>query len=375
MAFDLKNAVIHYFEKNKGSTEIPKDKIVRKKPFDPKITTLIALAEGIHSLLGKKGNNVVWGQFDNNARQGNFPASTETFVLSTSADNFETLTNTALDELMNQAALEGFATGGHTLFAHYTSDSIPYMLIANIKQRNGLALDSNYIPIESVDIDMSKVLQACRINLARYSETLNLAEDQMDPTEGSDKTYLCFISKGRDSEASAYFIKALGCTPGIASTRATNNAIDIIEDYFRNNETLKPYSSHAKDNVIAYLTSKLEAGEKATLNGLHLAACGAIPPDKTDLTEKLDLLVDHLNNEESKIPDEFTVNKGILEKRTKIKGKSTKWAVQFDRSALSTSVDSIICYNSNEGTLTFSDIPTDMKESIEAEISSRQGQH
>lgn len=370
MAFQLIHVVIHSFEKEKGVTTVDKSKTVIKPLFDPKIGTLTSLTEGINSLLGKKGNNVVWGQFSSDNREGLFPEENQKFTKNINAANFETLTHVAVNELINQASDEIFATGGHTLFAYYISDAIPFILIANIKQRDGLRLGADYIPITSVDIDMSKVHQACRINLARYSESVFDDSDDEEACE-ADKTYLCFISKGRDSEASAYFIKALGCTPGIASTRATGNAIEVIEDFFRDNTDLAPFSAQAKDNVIAYLSKKHKDNEKATIQGLQTAASSAIPPELSDLAEQLETLSEVLNSEDSKVPEEFSVSKTILDKKTKIKGKSNRWSAQFDRSALGTSIDSVICYNEADGKLTFSDIPEDMKKHIKAEIISR----
>ena len=371
MAFELIHAVIHSFEKEKGVTTVDRSKTVIKPLFDPKIGTLTSLAEGINSLLGKKGNNVVWGQFSSDNREGLFPEENQKFTQNITAANFESLTHVAVNELIDQASVEIFATGGHTLFAYYMSDAIPFVLIANIKQRDGLRLGVDYIPITSVDIDMSKVHQACRINLARYSESVLDNNDDNDEDCDADKTYLCFISKGRDSEASAYFIKALGCTPGIASTRATGNAIDVIEDFFRDNENLAPFSTQAKDNVIAYLSKKHKDNEKATIQGLQSAASSAIPPELSDLAEQLETLSEVLNSEESKVPEEFSVSKAILDKKTKIRGKSNRWSAQFDRSALGVSIDNVICYNESNGTLTFSDIPDDMKKHIEAEIKNR----
>ena len=59
MAFKLIHAVIHSFEKEKGTLAIDNSKTVRKDLFDSNKPTVISLAEGINSLLGKKGNNVV----------------------------------------------------------------------------------------------------------------------------------------------------------------------------------------------------------------------------------------------------------------------------------------------------------------------------
>ncbi|MBD8804579.1 nucleoid-associated protein [Pseudomonas syringae] len=370
MAFNLIHAVIHSFEKEKGSNGVDVSKNVIKPLFDPTIVTVTSLAEGINSLLGKKGNNVVWGQFGTENREGRFPDKIEEFTKNITAQNFESMTRIGLNELVQQASVEIFATGGHTLFAYYMSEAIPFILVANIKQRDGLSLGPDYVPINSVDIDMGKVHQACRINLARYSAS-TFGVDANDEDADTDRTYLCFISKGRDSEASAYFIKALGCTPGVASTRATANAIDMVEDFFRGKADLAPFSSQAKDNVIAYLLKKHQDNEKATLKGVQAAASFAIPAELADLVEQLEALSDGLNDEASRVPEEFTVNKGVLDRKTKIRGKSNRWSAQFDRIALGNSVDSVIYYNEEQDTLTFSEIPEDMKKHIKTEIKNR----
>lgn len=388
MAFELKHAVIHSFEKTKHSSEIPPNKIVKKPLFNIKLNTVQSLVSGIHLLLGKPGNNVVWGQFADNERQGRFPKNTREFVSLNDADTFEKLTHVALDELIDQAKEEALATGGHTLFASYINDSIPFLLVANIKQRNGLRLGDDYVPIQSVDIDMSKVQQAARINLARLSETIAHSESASEgdkssicETENSEKTYLCFISKGRDSEASAYFINALGCTRGIASSRATANAIDAVEDYFRGIEILRPYALQAKENVIAYLKRKLEEANeklgngKATLRGVQQAAASAIPAEKSDLIEALDELPEHLNDEKNQVPEEFTVNSAALNKKIRIKGSSSRWAVQFERGALGATANSTVWYIAEEGKLVLSEIPDILKNVIDKELRHRETQN
>ncbi|QGZ31474.1 nucleoid-associated protein [Stutzerimonas stutzeri] len=384
MAFELKHAVIHSFEKEQYSTEVDLKTIVKKPLFDVSLPTVQSLVSGIHTILGKPGNNVAWGQFAQTGRQGPFPATANSFVSSYDAAAFELLTHVALDELVEQAKQETLATGGHTLFASYIYNSVSFLLIANIKQRSGLRLGDDYVPIESVDIDMSKVQQAARINMARLSEAINATENpdegdtpEENPDDPIDKTYLCFVSKGRDSEASAYFINALGCTPGIASSRATNNAIDAVEDFFREDESLRSYALQAKENVIAYLQKKLEdlgdgtGNGKATLRGVQQAAASAIPAERADLVEALDNLTEHLNNEANQIPEEFSVHSQALNKKIKIKGVSNRWSVQFERGALGTTANSAVWYNKEEGKIILSDISDKLRKLIEAELNKR----
>ncbi|WP_337058767.1 nucleoid-associated protein [Pseudomonas sp. USHLN015] len=372
MAYELKFAVIHSFEKAQHTIVVRRDTIVEKPLFDVKIPTVQALVTGIHELLGKPENNVIWGQFSD-SRPGPFPNTVKSLLTTPNAKNFESLAKTALHQLIGQAKEEPLSTGGHTLFAHYISNSIPYLLIANIKQRNGLRLGEDYIPIESVDIDMTKVQQAARINLSRLSESLlpTTFEGDENIEENNDRTYLCFISKGRDSDASTYFIKALGCEKGVASGRATNNAIDVVEAFFRGIPELRPISPQAKENVIIYLRERLEKKEKATLRGVKAAAASAIPAEIADHATFLDSLDEQLNNEENRVPEEFTVNKVVLNRKTKIKSIANRWTLQFEKGALGTTANSTVFYNENEGTITLKDLPPKLIKDIAKEIKDR----
>lgn len=403
MAFFLQQAVIHRFEKEKSSLIVPEEKIVKKELFDPSIPTVISLVSGINTLLGKVENNVVWGQFSESSRQGNFPKTVTNLVTDPTASNFKELASIGLDELVSQSSDKAFATGGHTLFAYYISNSIPYLLVAIIKERHGLRLNQDYIPEESVDIDMSKVKQAARINLSRYSEYLQsqaLAGEQVegldeidepalllgasedaDPDDDAsvesevedpnERSYLCFVSRGRGSETSEYFVNALGCKKGVASKRATNNAIDVVAGYFRNDPEIKPFANDAQERVIRYLKGKLETKQKASLEGVAAAAKGAVPAEHADLVAHLDGLIEFLNDESRQVPHEFNVNKSVLDRRTKIKAKSLRWELQFEKGALGISSNSEIWYERSTGKLTITKLPADLEEEIISELDSR----
>lgn len=380
MAFELKHAVIHSFDKDRTTVEVPKEKIVKKPLFNTKLPTVISLVNGIHTVLGKVGNNVVWGQFSGDGRQGKFPDQVSGFVKDQTPDFFKSLTEVALDELVNQAKDKPLATGGHTLFAYYINDAIPFLLVANIKQRSGLRLGEDYVPVESVDIDMSKIQQAARINLSRYSEyILDLEKkdqnqdveliDEADKPE--ERSYLCFVSRGRDSEASEYFVNALGCKKGVASRRATNNAIDVIADFFRGEPELRPFALEAQERVTRYLKGKLDTKQKANLVGIFEAAKGAVPPEKAELIELTEKLVDVLNNEENQVPEEFTVNKAVLERKTKIKVKAPRWELNFEKGALGETANSEIWYDSSNKKLVITQISKELLDIIDSELSSR----
>lgn len=377
MAFELKHAVIHSFEKDKHAALIDPMKVIKKPLFEVGKPSVIKLVSSIHALLGKPGNNVVWGQFSEQGRQGEFPPEVSKYIYDTSAERFEALTHTALDELMKKSLTEALSTGGYMLFAQYINDNIPFLLVTSIKQRDGLRLNADYIPEETTDIDMSKIQQAARINLSRLSEFLNpepeepeVSEEEREQLEmEKEKTYLCFISKGKASEAAGYFVEALGCERGVASARATRNSMDMVELFFKNREPLKTLRVAARENVVRYLQQKIEDDQHATLEGIHAAAMSCIPPERAELAGYVAELREFLNDEENQVPEEFSVNKVALNQRIKIKGDSGRhWALLFEKGSLGTTENSKICYHRETRKIVLSEPSEKMCRAIEVAL-------
>lgn len=375
MAFNLYYAVIHSFEKEQYKKGINPKKTVIQPLFDVTKAAAIKLVQDIHVLLGKEKNKVYWGQFSNKKRDGRFPDEIRKHLKLPSSKLFETLSHVTLEELANQAKDELLATGGHILIAQYNSEGRNFLLVTNIKEKDGLRLGKNYEPIESSNIDLSQILQAARINLDRFKQVESTPEKPM-PDE-LDKTYLCFISKGK-ADASKYFVEALGCEKGITSARATRNAIDCTYNHFKDNEHLSPYKKQAKEHVIRYLKSKLEKTEsnsdnKASIEGIVNAAKSAIPPEKSELQHEVESLRTELNNEENQVPDEFSANPAEIKKRTKIKGSTAHWDLEFEASSLGDSANSSVFYDRIQKTVTLSSLPDLLIKKIENQLDEEQG--
>lgn len=367
--FELVHAVIHSFSKEPQTNVVTKE-VKKQELLDSQMDSVISLVETLNGLLGKPGNNVVWGQFAEDGRQGQFPEATARYLeLLEDPREFLSLSHLTLDELSRQAREEFLATGGHVLVSMYRQNGVPFLLVASIKQRDGLRLDENLVPIGVSEIDLSKIHQAANINLHKFHQVKD-CEQQADDIE-VDKTYLCFISKG-DKEASGYFVVALGCTKGIASARATRSAIDLVDSYFRANDDLRPHRQRAKENVVNYLKRKLAEGESAVLDEICRGAVQAIPADNAqDVQRHHEQLLGHLNNEENKVPDEFSVNSTALNQRIRIKGKAPRWDVQFDKAALGDTPAADVWYDEENGKLVLSNVPEELVKKIIKEIRER----
>ncbi|MFJ2467586.1 nucleoid-associated protein [Pseudomonas sp. NPDC087615] len=373
----LRTAIIHSFKKL-AKTSFISDVVKKEVVLNTENPALQFLVNGIHGLIGKEGNSVVYGQFANDERQGPFPRRfTEFVAVQDDEANFIELTHLAMDQLVEQAGHQVLSTGGHILCAQYSSGASNFFLVASMKERGGIQLDENYVPKEIQEVDLSKVQQAARINLGSFVAIQAMAAaapipetPESETAEEADSTYLCFISRGRDSQASDYFISALGCAKGVASGRATKNAIDNVAKFFRDNKSLKSFGYRAKEAVIKYLEVQLAAGKSARLDSIVHAAVAHVP---ADLVDEIAGLKDYLNSEKNKVPDDFTVNAKTLKEKTRIKGDASNWSLQFERGALGKDPAADVYYDEGRKKLTLSNMTTELIDVIEKELLARNG--
>ncbi len=373
----LKTAIIHSFKKL-AYTEYVSDVVKKDVVLNTENPALKLLVEGINGLIGKEGNSVVYGQFANDGRQGPFPERFGAFIdQKNNTDQFVALTHLAMDQLVLQAGSRTLATGGHILCAQYTSGASDFFLVASIKERGGIQLDENYVPKEIQEVDLKTVQQAARINLGGFvrvtADAQAVGEDAAEEDEDAeeiDSTYLCFISRGRDSQASDYFISALGCAKGVASGRATKNAIDYVDRFFRDKKALKPFAYKAKEAVVKYLQDRLVDGKSARLDAICHVAIQSVP---AELVDEIAGLKDYLNDERHRVPEDFTVNPKSLKAKTRIKGDAASWSLQFERGALGKEATADIYYDETRKKLILSNLTQELIDVIEKELQARAG--
>ncbi|MCJ8176432.1 nucleoid-associated protein [Pseudomonas viridiflava] len=374
----LKTAIIHSFKKS-AHTDLVSDVVKKDIVLDTQNPALVSLVEGINGLIGKEGNSVVYGQFAEDGRQGPFPARFSAFTdVCNDEPEFIALTHLAMDQLVEQAKEQILATGGHILCARYASGASEFFLVASIKQRGGIQLDEDYVPTAIQEVDLKTVQQAARINLLKFASVtaaaLDVAPENADAdaenAEEVDSTYLCFISRGRDSKASDYFISALGCAKGVASGRATKNAVDHVSRFFRNKPELKAYAYRAKEAVVRYLQDRIADGKSARLDAICHAAIQHVPPN---LVDSVAGIKDYLNDEKHRVPEDFTVNAKSLREKTRIKGEAASWSLQFERGSLGQEATSDVYYDEGRKKLTLSNMSQELLDLIEKELQARVG--
>lgn len=361
MTIEYKHVVIHHLRKEpKQPIQLP---VIKRVTLNSESDSVRKLVEGVLNLYGTKDNNAIFGTFANTLEEkGFFPGKFEEFRQSRQIDtDFIALTETAMNSLQAKAGDVNFASGGYILFASYVSDNKPFLLVAMIKQREGIQLNDNLEPIGVKELDLSKLHQAARINIERY-----LAHENADKEDKEQFSYLSFVSPRSNQSASGYFIKALGCSGGVAASRATDTACKEMSKFFRSKPELKDKAPDLKADVFSYLRECYSEQRAATINDLTSVARKHLPADYDD--EKRTLLeqelAEYLNSENVQLPKEFRVHLATINKHAKVKIKAANWQIQFEKHALGDDENAEIWFDKVNSRLVINNLSAEIKSAI-----------
>ncbi|MBC7490062.1 MAG: nucleoid-associated protein [Glaciimonas sp.] len=349
MTVQIRHCVIHGF--NKEQREDATDIVKKTDLLDVALPAVQTLVAGIAELLGKRANSQAWGRFGSDSRQGTFPLGFANYVaILDDPEKFLGLSHLAVDQLVSEANKEQLSTGGRILFSVFDDDAAgPIFLVAMIKQKGGVLLNDDFVPIGIIEVDMGKLHQASQIRIQHFiaDQAVEFEDDE------ADRNYLSFLSPRASSQTSRYFIAALGCIVGITSAKATDQLFVAVEALFDTNNDLKEYRKQAKARIVEYLQKQLDSNQTASLDDICVVLKHVV---RAEHASHLDDVLPYFNGPKYKIPDEFIVHGRNLKKQSRVTLKSERLAVEFEPSDLGVTQDAKLCYNKNQKTLTISNL-------------------
>lgn len=361
MGIIIHRVIIHELikEQHKPFEAVDKKKVVL--PTDNVV--VLKLLQGVTGLYGRRNNSAHYGTFLDGAKAGYFPpAFKDYFDLSQPKDDdFIKLSHTAMDELERSAVSTPAASGGYILAADYESEHGRFFLIAMLKKKAGIRLSEQLVPETVQELDLNSLHQAARINFERFGQYKTAK-----PEEKAEINYLSFVSPSTNKSTAGYFIKALGCSKGTASAKATELVIIESSDFFKTKPELKPVRVKFKIELTTYLTECAKLGKSATLSKVETIARKYFPEDDHQKADEwAEELYARLNGEKNAVPNEFPVSSTVLKKHTYIKHKAEKWDINFEVNALGITSDAEIQYDKQGAKLIIRHLPADMREKIE----------
>jgi nucleoid-associated protein len=359
MPIEIRHSVIHGFTKEAGEPVAHVDK--KDRLLDNTLPSVFSLVQGMVTLLGKKESSQIWGRFGNNGREGPFPARFAGYVADIdSVDGFLALSHMAVDEIARAAQAQQASTGGHILCSTFDDEEgSTRVIVAMIKQRSGLQLDGDLIPINIIEIDMSKLHQAAQIRVGEFLRAPAQQGDRVDDEdeEEADVSYLSFVAMRADRGSSAYFVNALGCEVGVSSTKATTRLYKGVDTFFRNNAVLSPYLRGAKDALSSFLQREADAHRPVTMEGLQDVMDRVVRAEHAHLVRDM---AQTLNGEPYRVPDGFRVSEKILRKHTRVSLEGPRLALKFERAMLGTNRNSELFFDEDARTLTIQSLSDEM---------------
>jgi nucleoid-associated protein len=367
--FNLIYSVVHAL--NKEQHEPIQPSTIKEEVLESEDDGVEKLLSGVVKTYGSRNNSAHYGVFRAEGEgRGAFPDKFDDYVNThnPSPDDFLDLSKTAMDELYGKAEVSSLASGGYMLFADYTQDGTRFFLTVMIKQKEGLTLTKDLQPEALMQLDLNKLHQAARINVAKYLRFWDGSEE-----EQSELVYLSFVSPHPGKGASGYFVTALGCQAGSTSKKATEALIKASSAFFRGEDDLAAARSDFRNDLIAYLEGKKNSGELVKLSEIDALARNYMPADEPGRQDELsDAFMAFLNNEENAIPAEFAVSTSALNGYLKINVKANNWQIKFDRSALGSDAAASIYFDQNTNKIVLSDVPEDVRILLTDELKFRE---
>jgi nucleoid-associated protein len=358
-------AVIHELIKTAGTMTAEANPAKKLLPVSSDV--VIKLISELDKLYGTKENNAIYGTFSRGDSTNQFPNYTELFIEDNTESNFFAFSIRGLEEITREAGGRQSSTGGYMVFSYYSNVKMQaFLLIVMIKNKNALKINQDLELEDVIQIDLSKIHQAARINLDKFQKSKETWDDSINAEDGTSN-YLSFVSPRSNKDASGYFIQGLDCKDGVRPTVATDNAFICVKTYCNDKKELKSFRNQVNDSLVEYFEKCLKTEKLATLAGIEHSIRQAIPAEHH---ASLEDFIEHANNEKWQIPAEFNVSKDKLKKYTRIRSKTDSWELNFRRTALGITTNSDLYFNEETGKLTIS-CSEDLKKQITEELNDR----
>lgn len=361
---NIRHVIVHeLIKESKQDFDFSKPYNLRKTTLDPENSTVKKLISEVCKLYGTKGNSAHYGIFKNLPdQQDAIPYKFQNYLSPEceTESSFIPLSISIMKKFVETAKEETWSSGGFIVFCDYETEGCRFFLVSMIKKKDGVTISPKLEPEDMIHLDLNKINQAARINFQMYHD-FHIS----DEAEQADLNYLSFVSKGSGQSASAYFIAAIGCDKGMASTKATTKLPAEVKKFFLKNKELKNSALRFRQDVVEYMQRQAENNTSARLSDIETLAISHMTYVEEERREELiQEMMSHLNSENVRIPVEFVISKPSLKKIVNITYKSVGLSFSFEKELLGYTADADIWYDEKTGRLSFNNLPEEIKSSI-----------
>ncbi|WP_417542296.1 nucleoid-associated protein [Methylophaga thalassica] len=346
---EIKNVIFHKLNKEKKEKDIEQSPVT----IDPRDTELDKDNELVKLLIDKiiesYKRGKTFGSFDTNTEIHKFQTWLKDFYDDSKELSFRDFTLTTMQSLKAEIENKNFATGGYILFCSYEQDGNQWFMIVMLKDKDGFTIED--LTLKTIqELDLDKLHQLVRINVSAWKSS-------------DTKAYLSFINK-KKGDASAYFVKVIGCTDSVPSKTATRAVFDLVDAVFEEaGSEYDEVSERVKETLYEFMDNRRPS--PVNLDEIAVMINAELP------VEFHDLFINLANSDQYMISEEFEPDLTELKRFKRIKYKTSLWVLDVERNAIGKlNSGANVIYNENDKSLTFMDLPDDLNLEILETISS-----
>ncbi|TBR44975.1 nucleoid-associated protein [Marinomonas agarivorans] len=253
----------------------------------------------------------------------------------------------AVEYIRHLEPVEG-AEGGLLWFHHYQVNEAHFLLVALLKRKQGVVLNTD-LSLEQINqVEMDKLHMAMRINLTAWK-----AQD--------DARYIAFRLGRALKPESDYFTAFLGCNEPVQAARETRKLVELTTAFCQEKSVPQKAALELKKAVSEHCLEKVEDREPVELTDIADRVKEYFSPE--DASSFLELAA----SESFQLEKEIFVEKAGLRKLTRYSGSNRSLSLSFDSDLLGDAIR----FDETTNSLTITDLPKSLLNQLRKNISTK----
>lgn len=209
---EIHEAILHRIIKDRGAMATTQ---LREKPLEIN-EKLVALLEVVLKTYNNK-SSVSYGQFKTGETEL-FPSLLTNYTSpNPEKESFHSFSRNIVDLIVSRMNQAPASTGGYVFIIRYTRGDSDYFLVAMLKIAGKVNISENLDIIESPMLDVDNLHEAARIDITKW--------------QGDKQSYLSFVHKRNQGEATQYFRAALSCDETTDSQHHTDEMMRAVRNF------------------------------------------------------------------------------------------------------------------------------------------------
>ncbi|WP_237738551.1 nucleoid-associated protein YejK [Idiomarina xiamenensis] len=242
----------------------------------------------------------------------------------------------------------GFLQPGFLLLSHYRQLANEYLLVSFLPIRDGVTIAADLSVDRSSQLDLSRVQLAARIDLTEW---------QAHP---QDASYISFIKGRAGRKVSDFFLDFLGCTERVNARQQTQQLVDQVQAYVRDQQLPQEQAGDVRQQVYSYCDEQWQQGEPVRVKELSEQLQNQHQTATSFADFRQEFTQSATDTDAADSNDEFPADKGTLRRLVKFQGQGGGVSVGFDQTLLGSRVD----YDPQTDTLKIIGTPPNLRDQL-----------